>query len=144
MFYIKSLPPKNPVSTWTYNRFGEVIPEEEIQVESLKEFFSNSPLSEEKLEKALREDQRVIIENDNDREARLNREKEEIESTDKAKLEKKTKEYHKKDKLNKKIEDFNERKEKALETEIKEDDIQIEKEEKELEKEIKEVNDGTK
>ena len=33
MFYIKSLPPKNPTATWTYNRFGEVIPDKEIEVE---------------------------------------------------------------------------------------------------------------
>lgn len=143
MYYIKSLPPKNnAIGYYNYSRFGVVISSNEIQVETLKELFSNSPLTEEKLLNALRDDTRIIIENDNDREARKNREKTEKESSIVYKLEEKTIKDDKKRKIQKKIDEFNTKKSNALATETKEDDAIVAKEEIELEKEIKEVSNG--
>ena len=141
--FIKSLPPKdNSNFDWNYTRFGSVIPKVDLEIETLKELFVESPLTEEKLMAALRNDSRVIIETVNDREARESREKDEVEKTPEFKLEKKVIKEHKKDVMDKKINAFNEEKEEALKTETKEDDLIIAEKEKELMKEIQEVDNG--
>ena len=142
--FIKSLPPDHPTFDWNYTRFGVVIPKEFTEIKTLKEFFEGSPLSEEKLLNAIRDDNRVAFETDNDREAREAAEKlKDKESAEsKAAIEIKSKKEKKKQTIDKKIEAFNEEKEKAIETETKEDDLIIAEKEKELMKEIQEVDNG--
>lgn len=137
MYWIKSLPPPNPISSdWNYSRFGAAIPSKETKTNTLKKFFSGSSLTEEKLLQAMRDDTRVVIETANDKEARINREAEKKAESIEGKLEAKTVKDDKKRKLSKKIDDFNERKEEAQKTETKDDDKEIAKEEEELMKEI--------
>ena len=144
MIYIKSLPPKNNnMGSWTYNRFGEVIPKEETEIETLKDFFKDSPLTEEKLLAALRSDNRVVIETEKDKEANEAKEKAEKENSVEYKIEQKTIKDNKKSQLQTKIDKFNEEKQSALETETKEDDLIVAEKEKELMKEIKEVENGS-
>jgi len=142
--FIKAFQPKEPTPTWTYTRFGTIIPQEDTEITTLKEFFVKSPLTEEKLMAAMRADKRVLIETVNDREARESREKINIESSVEYKLEKKNVKEHKKNVMDKKIEEFNEEKEKAMATETKEDDKIVAEKEKTLMKEIKKEADNGK
>lgn len=142
MFYINALPPVDKsINEFNYTRFGVVISKEEIKIESLKDLFPDSPLSEEKLEAALRSDSRIFIENDNDREARENKEAIVQEALPETKLEKDAVKRAKKDALQKEIEEFNEEKQAAQKTETKEDDKIVAEKEKGLMEKIKEVND---
>jgi len=144
MLYLKSLPPtKSPAVTWTYNRWGTIIPKEEIEIKSLKIFFVGSPLSEDKLLNALRNDDRVFIETEQDREARLSREKVEHDNDPVIQHEIKTIKKDKKRNIQKKIDAFNEEKENAQATATKEDDEIVAKKEKELMNDIKEVENDS-
>lgn len=62
--YIKSLKGNGT----NYTRFGKIIPLEKLELESLKEFFKKSPLTEEKLLAALSDDRNVFIETEADKE----------------------------------------------------------------------------
>lgn len=126
-----------------YTRYGVLIPNEEKEIISLKEFFANSTLTEEQLLTSIRNDKNIFLENIVERQERVEKEKIENESTPEFKLEQKTKKDDEKRKMEKKINEFNIKKEEAQKTETKDDDIEIAKEEKILESEIKEVNNGT-
>lgn len=140
MYYIKSLPPNMPCKSWNFTRFGVVIPKKEITIESLKVLFKDSPLSEEKLLAAMRADDRIIIENENDREHNIEIVKEKKENSIEAKHEKKIIRINKTQVINKKIKNFNEEKELAMATTDKEDDKIVAIKEKALEAEIKKHN----
>lgn len=147
-----------------YCRFGKIIPFKEqelnnieieveinkngkIEIEKkkytpLKGFFQESPLSEEKILNALKQDDAVIIETSNDREARVEREKKEREQSTIEKLEKKTKQDDQIRAAKKKIDELNEEKEEALKTKTKKDDIIVEKKLKKAEKKLKDAKNG--
>ena len=82
MYFIKALPPKESIASWTHTRFGKEIPKEKTEVETLKKFFDGSPLSEEKLLQALRDDARIEIETIEDHEANIAREEKKAEVKD--------------------------------------------------------------
>jgi len=141
MFYLKSLKPNNCISDdWNYTRWGVLIPKEEIELRKLKDLFKNCVLTEGKIEKALRDDSRIFIENEKDREARLNREIKD-NSVSNA-LEEKNKRQYKKKQLDNEIKKFNKEKQAAQETETKEDDLIVAEKEKKLNKKIKESKNG--
>ena len=143
MYYIKAIAPNNCISNvFNYTRFGVVIPSKEIKIDSLKELFPKSSLSEEKLLNAMRNDNRVIIETENDRQANIAKEEKIKEPVKKEEVA--TKQKDEKRELQKEIAAHNQKKKAAQKTATKKDDIEVAKAEKELNKKIRRVNNGSK